>query len=219
MKTLLNKELKLTLHPTNLIFLGLSMMVLIPNYPYMVLFFYTTLGVFFLCLTGRENHDIFYTVTLPIRKSDAVLSRMVFVCIIEFAQAAITVPFAIIRNTWPEAMKNQVGFEANIAFFGVSFIMLGIFNFFFFVSYYKNPDAVGKAFMKGSIAEFIWMILAECSVHAVPYLRDVIDTYDPQNLIPKLVILIGGIAVFLLLTFMAYKKGAASFEKLDLRSE
>ena len=44
MKHLLYKEWRLAMHPTALLFLPLSAMLLIPNYPYYVIFFYTSLG-------------------------------------------------------------------------------------------------------------------------------------------------------------------------------
>ena len=65
---LLYKEFKLALHPAAVLFLLLSSMMLIPNYPMYVLFFYNTLGIFFICLSGRENHDFAYSLSLPIRK-------------------------------------------------------------------------------------------------------------------------------------------------------
>ena len=57
MKNLVYKEFCLAAHPTNYIFLSFAFMLLIPNYPYLVSFFYTTLGIFFMCLSSRENHD------------------------------------------------------------------------------------------------------------------------------------------------------------------
>ena len=60
MLNLLRKELRLAVHPTSWIFLGLSLMLLIPSYPYYVAFFYTGLGIFFTCLSARENQDISY---------------------------------------------------------------------------------------------------------------------------------------------------------------
>ena len=72
MGKLMKKELKLAMHPTAPMFLALSAMLLIPNYPYYVIFFYTSLAVFFICLTGRENHDIFFTMLLPVSKKDVV---------------------------------------------------------------------------------------------------------------------------------------------------
>ena len=46
MKALQSKEWRLAMSPVPLLFLALSGLVLIPNYPYYVTFFYTTLGIF-----------------------------------------------------------------------------------------------------------------------------------------------------------------------------
>ena len=86
MKHLLLKELRLALHPTALIFLGLSAMLLIPSYPYLVVFFYTGLAVFFTCLNGRENKDVTYTLLLPVSKADVVRARFLVVMLLEAAQ-------------------------------------------------------------------------------------------------------------------------------------
>ena len=59
MKNLLYKELRLALHPTAILFLFLSAMLLIPGYPYYVVFFYTCLGIFCICRNGRESRDIY----------------------------------------------------------------------------------------------------------------------------------------------------------------
>ena len=69
---LLYKEFKLALHPAAVLFLLLSSMMLIPNYPMYVLFFYNTLGIFFICLSGRENHDLAYSLSLPTRRPTGI---------------------------------------------------------------------------------------------------------------------------------------------------
>ena len=60
MKALLFKQLKLTAHPMTFLFPLLSFMLLIPNYPYTVAFFYTTLGIFFMYQNAREQRDADY---------------------------------------------------------------------------------------------------------------------------------------------------------------
>ena len=52
MNNLVYKEFRLAAHPTNYVFLSFAFMLLIPNYPYLVSFFYTTLGIFFMCLSS-----------------------------------------------------------------------------------------------------------------------------------------------------------------------
>lgn len=215
MKTLLIKEFRLALHPTAPLFLALSTMLLIPNYPYYVIFFYTGLAIFFTCLTGRENHDVFYTLSLPLRKRQIVLARFWLTVIVQLLQMALAIPFAIVRQSF-RMPGNAVGMDANIAFFGLSFVMLGLFNIVFFPVYYRNTDKVGKAFILSSVAVTIYMILAEALAHIVPFMRDRLDTPDPQFLNWKLAILFVGAAIYALATFAAYRMAASSFEKLDL---
>ena len=97
MKALIKKEFKLALHPTVPLFWLLSAMLIIPNYPYYVAFFYTTLGLFFVCLTGRENRDIQYSMMLPVAKRDIVRGRFIFTLIVECVQVIAAIPFAVLR--------------------------------------------------------------------------------------------------------------------------
>jgi len=215
MKNMLYKEFKLAMHPTSIIFLSLSAMMLIPNYPYYMTFFYTTLGIFFTCLSGRENHDIFYTMTLPIRKRDIVKSRFFLVIILQLAQIITAIPFAMIRRTY-SLPGNLVGIDANVAFFGLSFLMLGLFNLVFFTKYYKDTDKVGTSFLFGTIVITIFMIIAEASVHTVPFIKNYLDTKDPEFLEYKLVVLAAGIVLYIVLTLFSYQRSIRSFEALDL---
>ena len=214
MKDLSRKELKLAMHPAALMFLALSALLIIPNYPYYVTYFYTSLGIFFICLSGRENHDIFYSMTLPIGRNDIVRSRILTAILLEAAQTLLAIPFAILRCR-VIGLPNLVGIDANAAFFGSAFVMLGIFNLVFFTSYYKNPDKVGKCFAIASIAEGIYMIIAESLVHIIPFARDVLDT-PTGNKLPKLIVLLIGLAVFLILTAAAVKISEKRFSAVDL---
>lgn len=215
MKHLLTKDFRLAMHPTVFMFWLLSAMLLIPNYPYYVVFFYTALGVFFVCLTGRENHDIEYSLTLPVRKRDIVKSRITFAVIVELVQAIVAIPFAYLRQSFP-LPGNQVGMDANIAFFGLAFLMLGVFNLVFFTRYYKNPDKVGKAFAIGATLTFVYMAIAEVLTHAVPFFRDKLDTPDPQFIGPKLAVLGIGLVGYAALTLLAERLSEKRFENLDL---
>ena len=215
MNKLLKKELLLSMHPTAPMFLAFSIMLIIPNYPYYVIFFYTGLAVLFTCLNGRENNDVFYTLTLPVAKKDIVKSRFLFVSMLELLQIVVAIPFAIIRQNM-NLPGNQVGMDANIALFGLSMIMLGMFNYIFFKIYYKDVSKVGTAFVWSSAGVFVFIGVAETCAHIVPFVRDYLDTKDPQYLGYKLITLGIGIIVYVLFTFLAYKKSVKSFENLDL---
>lgn len=215
MKKLLRKELLLSMHPTAPIFLILSTMLLIPNYPYYVVLFYTGLAVFFTCLNGRENNDVFYSLTLPIAKKDIVKARFAFVILLELAQMTIAVPFAIIRQNMP-LPGNQVGMDANITLFGLSFVLFGLFNYIFFTIYYKDVNKVGSAFVWSSTAVFVYIVIAEACAHVIPFVKDYLDTKDPEYLSYKLIVLALGITIYAFFTYAVYRKAVKSFEALDL---
>ena len=78
MKTLLYKQLRLVCHPMTPVFCLFGFMVIIPNYPYTVIFFYVMLGLFFSFLDMREKKDLYYTALLPVPKRDAVKAGCLF---------------------------------------------------------------------------------------------------------------------------------------------
>lgn len=215
MKNLWIKELRLAMHPAAVCFLFLASLVLVPNYPYYVTFFYTALGIFFICLSGRENRDAEYSLLLPAAKRDVVKARFYTALLLEIITLVLAVPFAALRCQLP-VPPNAVGMEANIAFFGFSLLLLGIFNFTFFVGYYKNIQKVGRSFVISSAVMFVVMALLETLTHIVPLFRDKLDTMDPLFLTEKLIVLALGAVAFVLLTICAYRRSATRFEKQDI---
>lgn len=215
MLRLLQKEIRLAMHPTAPLFLLLSAMLLIPNYPYSVAFFYTGLAVFFTCMNGREQHDVAYTLLLPVRKRDAVRARMLFVVLLELLQLLLAVPFLALRGALHMG-PNAAGMDANIALLGLALLQYGIFNLVFFGVYYRNVRRVGAAFLWSSAAVFLYIGATELSAHIVPFFRDVLDTPDPLHLGAKLLVLLGGAAAFALLTLLALNRAIRSFERQDL---
>lgn len=215
MKALLMKEIRLAMHPTAPLFLGLSAMLLIPNYPYDVVFFYTALAVFFTCLTGRENQDVVFTMLLPVAKRDVVRARMALVLLLEGAQLLTAALFALLRGVILPT-PNLAGMDANVALFALALVELGLFNLVFFPAYYRDVRKVGAAFVKGAAAVFGCIVLGEVAVHAIPWVRDVLDTPDPLHLPAKLAALALGAAVFAVLTLLARRLAIRRFERVDL---
>ncbi|MBO5458760.1 MAG: ABC-2 transporter permease [Lachnospira sp.] len=215
MSRLLKKEFLLSMHPVTPLMLLLSTMVLIPNYPYTVMFFYMTLSVFFTCMMGRENHDVIYTMTLPVAKSSIVKARITFVVILELFQMLLIIPFSILRQSL-NPMGNEAGIDANIVLLAEGFLLFGIFNLIFFGSYYKNVDKVGISFVKATVVFFILVAADVICTHAVPFVRDCLDTPDSQYLGYKLVTLAAGMAVYIILTILVCRISIKNFEKQDL---
>lgn len=168
MLKLLKKEFLLSMHPTTPIMILLSAMVLIPNYPYVVMFFYAGMAIFFTCLLGRENKDITYTLNLPVTKASIVKSRILFSVIIEMIQMILMIPFCYL-GTLVHPQGNQAGMDGNLALFAMGFLSFAIFNAVFFISYYKNVSKVGISFIKSGVAVLVFAIVDPLLCYTVPF--------------------------------------------------
>lgn len=214
MKTLLYKQLRLLCHPMTLVFCLFGVMVLIPNYPYSVTFFYVTLGLFFTFLNMREQKDIYYSALLPIRKRDTVKAAVVFSVVIELLSLVITALFCLLSCKVQPGKDNAVGLDANVMLLAVGLILYAVFNLVFFPGLYRTGYKVGAAFVKGNIALWPLIAVAEGMVH-IPALSWLDDTDAAAN-VRQLPILAAGIAVYAALTLLAYKRAAGLYEKVDL---
>lgn len=213
---LLKKELTLTMHPTVPVMLLLGVMVLIPNYPYLVAFFYVTLSLFFTCLNARENNDAVFTLSLPVRKTDLVRSRILFAVIIELLSVLIAAPFTVLSaKIAPQG--NAAGMDANPVLLGQALLLFGLFNLVFFTSYYKDISKVGVPFVKACAVSFLLVAADVCFCYAVPFVKNVLDTPGFVPIVPKTVCLLAGALSFAVLTLVAYTIGAKRFLKQDIK--
>ena len=223
MKTLLYKQLRLVCHPMTPVFCLFGFMVIIPNYPYTVIFFYVMLGLFFSFLDMREKKDLYYTALLPVPKRDAVKAGCLFTALIEIASLVIAVPFAVWRahtsiggnlvGVQP-GKDNLVGLDPNLALFAAGFLLYAVFNAVFLPSFYANGYKVGVAFVKAIIPTMLAMIVFEALPH-VPGLMwlDDMDAATQVRLLPYFVaaVLLYGIG-----TVLTFRRAAAQYEKVDL---
>ncbi|MDD5017226.1 MAG: ABC-2 transporter permease [Eubacteriales bacterium] len=215
MKNLLIKEFKLALNPGTYFYLACSAMLLIPSYPYFVAFIYTFIGFITVFILNRENKDILFTASLPIRKRDTVKARISTIAIIELMQIATAVPFAVIRGLInPEG--NAGGIDANPALFGFVFVMYALFNTIYFPMFYKTAYKVAWPLIISCSAVTVYIFAVEIAVQSVPVLKTYLDTLDAGYAVTQLLVLIAGIAVFVLSAVFAFKKAAKRFEKVDL---
>ncbi|MGC6770327.1 ABC-2 transporter permease [Enterococcus sp. LJL51] len=213
MTNLLYKEFRLCAHPTLYVFMLLGCLIIIPSYPYGIVFFFGCLASFITFYNARENHDAFYTALLPVRKKDIVKSKCVLVVIVELGQLLISLPFAYLRTLiLPEG--NPIGIEANVAYYGFGLIVYAVFNLFFFTEFYKTAYKVGRAFIYGIIPAMIIVVVMESFTY-VPGMQWV-DSMTPALMLKQAPILIAGIIIYSVFTFLAYKIASKRFERVDL---
>lgn len=212
-KYLIKKEFLLSAHPMTYVFMFFGVMLLIPSYPYYITFFYVTLGLFFSFMNGRENRDLYFDAILPVSKKDTVRAKTAFVWIVEIISVVFSVPFALITQKINPNGSNLAGIEANVAFYGLSLIMLALFNAVFLCSFFKTAYKVGKAFLFACIPTALFITAAEVADH-MPVVGDFLEGKGGQ--LVQLPVLFVGIAVFAASFFAVNKQCAKKFEKVDL---
>jgi len=213
MFNLVYKEFRLAAHPTLYIFMLLGSMVIIPTYPYGVVFLYGCLAPFITLFYGRENNDAFYTALLPVKKRDVVKGKCLLFVIAELGQLLISIPFAVLRsNILPNG--NPVGIEANVAYYGFGLMIFSLFNLIFFTEFYKTAYKVGRAFILAIIPVTLGIVVMEVLSH-IPA-NAWLDSMSHDAMIRQIPILIMGIVLYVASMIFTYHIAAKRFERVDL---
>ena len=226
-----SKDLRLAAHPMMYVFALFGVMLIIPNYPYTVVFFYGLLGIFFTFLNGRENKDVYYCAVLPVTKRDQVRARAWLVVAVELAELVIAIPFAFLSARINPNGTNLAGIDANVALFGCVLLIYGVFNVVFLPVFYKTAIRAGRAFLLAVIPMTVLMVLVEALSH-FPVVGPYLDATDAAgqvrqygsdaysslfNQFPAFCgVLAVGLAAFALLSWLAYRKAAKNYEQVDL---
>ena len=218
MLNLIKKELSLCLHPTAFVFLFFAVLVFVPNYPYEVIFFFSCLSIFFCCMMTRENGDIAFSCTLPIKKEHIPFAKMIVVfglqCIILLLVGIIG---AIKGAVLPaEQYVNQAGISANLALVGNGAILLGIFNLIFFPCYFKKPDKIGVPFVIAAIVLFVLIGVFIVLRWVTPLYSITLNGLSSENTGAKIVALAIGVAVYVVLSAISCKLSMKNFQKIDV---
>ncbi|MCQ2582809.1 MAG: ABC-2 transporter permease [Treponema sp.] len=217
MKNYLYKEFVLSFNVLNWLFLIFPGMLLVPAYPGYVGFFYICLSVMFIFNNCEINKDMQYSMILPISKSEIVKSRCIVVAVYELIAIVLGVGFAVLNKIIDVDPANEAGIASNVAFFGYLFIILAVFNFVYFVSFYKKGEKPGKPFFFACIAFWLVYFLLELTVWAeIPGVSEMLDGIDPASLVKQIPILAVGIVVFIAGWILTYKISAKRFEKVNL---
>lgn len=213
MLNLIYKELRLAAHPNLFIFTLLGALVLVPAYPYGMVFIFGCLGPYITFMYGRETNDIYYTSLMPVKKRDTVKAKCLLVILSQMTQLIISLPFAFLRLRIL-AEGNPAGIEANIAYYGFGFLIYGIFNLILLTEFFKTGYKVGKAFIMAIIPASIGVLIMEVMVHFPAFKW--LDSVEPALMLKQLPILVIGIIFYILSMLVAYRVASNSFQKVDL---
>ena len=213
MFNLLYEELRLATHPNLYIFTLLGALVIVPAYPYGMVFIFGCLGPYISFMYGRETNDIYYTSLLPVKKKDTVKAKVLLIVLAQMTQLLISLPFAVLRlYVLPDG--NPAGIEANLAYYGFGFIIYAIFDLIFLTQFFKTAYKVGKAFILAIIPATLGVIIMEVLVHIPKF--QWLDSVEPNIILQQIPILILGIIFYIISILLAFRISAKRFQQVDL---
>lgn len=223
-KLLLEKEIKMAISPWTYLFYLCAAMLLIPQYPYWVGFFYCLMTVQINFSLARSNNDNEFTAVLPVKRADIVLSKIISITFVEALQLIVAIPFAIISNlivlpanaAENAAIGNIVGLDANLSLFGFVIIAYGIFNLIFLTQYFKSGYKIGVYLLFAFLGWFAFAGVVEVILNCVPGLNAFFDGTSSDTFIYRLITLIAGIGIYIGLSVLCYKKSVQNFKNVSL---
>ncbi|MCR5610222.1 MAG: ABC-2 transporter permease [Clostridiales bacterium] len=227
MSNLLRKNFKLCFIPLIAAFYLFALMLLIPNYIYLIPCFFTTNAIFYMFQRCVLNNDFLYTSFLPVSKRDSVKAMFILVVIIELVMLALYVPM-IFLNRVAVSTPNSAGVDTSVTLIAMGFCVFSIFNLVFLPSFYKTAYKAGNSFLKASVAVFCFIFVSEGvfiaanslgdKVGFFGWIKDHLDCWpgSAETLVPQLIVLAAAVVIFAALTMISLKRSEKNFEMVDL---
>lgn len=227
MKNLLYKEFKLCMQPLVWLFFSFVLMLLIPNYMYLVPCFFIGNSIFQTMQVGAVNNDILFSNLLPVSKRDTVKAKYYFVVCVELIMTGLYVIMIFVSHKLI-GVPNKAGLDACPALIGGCFFIFAIFNAVFLPAFYKSGYKAGRAFLFSAIAVFVGMFIFEGVFIAagaaagksslLAAIENNIDCWPANGKALAVQLIFDGVfaAIFALVTLLSYKRSAAIFESSDI---
>ncbi len=214
---LLRKEMRLSALLVTYIFTGFGFMTMLPGYPILCGVFFITLGIYQSYQSAREAGDILYSTLLPTAKKDVVKGKYQFTILIELTGFAFMVIMTILRMTvLADALvyRQNAMMNANPFYLGMALFVFGLFNVIFVGGFFRTAYKLGKPFVIYIIAGFLTIGAAE-ALHHFPGLEP-LNAFGFEHFGLQSSLLLGGAVLYIVMTYLSYKKACADFEKIDL---
>lgn len=215
MNAMLRKNFRLVNFPITWIFMFLAVLLFVPEYPYFMTFLYQLLALYFVFQGVRENHDVDFSLMLPVRKGDIAMGYMKMTWVIQVIQVLVCLPVLAIRYR-VNPVRNVVGTEANLALLGLALAMFGIFNLIFFPLFLKTASRLAIPAILATSAATLFVVVVEVLAHLGGPVGTVLNAVELEHFGLQLLVLVAGIAWFCLANFLTARLAVARFERADL---
>jgi ABC-type Na+ efflux pump permease subunit len=156
-----------------------------------------------------------FSFILPVRRQEIVQARMNAIILLELVHILLTLIFTIIHHLIYD-LPLYIFVEPNMAFFGLVFLMFGLMNISFFPLYFKSAHKYGLAATVINVVGVLFAAGVELLVLFNKTAHEIIHNPNGNYTQIHWGILAGGILMFVVLNWFAYKLSLKEFEKVDV---
>ena len=216
MQKLLYKEFNLSIHKFYFVIPFLTgILFLIPQWPFFIaLMYFFFISVPNILSSYNSQNDYAFTIMMPVGKSDIVKSKILAFMTLEMLHLIAGVLFALLHNM----LYNIDNFmmELNVAFFGIAFTMFGLFNILMFPMYFKTAYNFGLPTIISCTIVAVYIFGIEMLVILNEKAAYYLEGTSPESRITQYAVLVAGILIFLLLSYISAVISAKRFEKINI---
>ncbi|MEK0314995.1 ABC-2 transporter permease [Cohnella sp. 56] len=218
MYNLLLKDLKLGVNPWFIAMPFLmGALMLVPGWIYLiVLMYFYWISVPSIFAQYRGQNDLLFTSMLPVTRRDMVRARVSVFVILELLHIVVAMIYGLFTvRLYPN--MDYYFFAPHLGFWGLGFVMLGIYNLFLFPLFYKTAYKYGPAQIAAIAAATIFAFAAQWAGIQSPYLSDLFNGSGADHTGVQASILAAGIAIFIAFTWIAYRISFRRFRQVEIK--
>lgn len=213
-KDLVYKEFRLNIVPWAYTFFAFALLLLIPSWVFFIAIAYIYMVIMFVAQFDKANNDLAFAMSLPVPKRSIVQARTMTVIIVELGFLALCTPIAILRYyLYPHG--NEVGMNVNLAFFGLMLVMFVIFNTIYLPGAYKRAYRMLWPLLGGTAISVTIIGILTTLIAVIPSLS-ILNDRGLGNLGAQATVFVASVVVYAVVTYVAYRKAASNFAKVDL---
>jgi hypothetical protein len=218
MYNLVMKDLKLGVNPMFFAFPFLiGALMFVPGWLYfLVPLYFCWITIPNMFAGFRSQNDLMFTAILPVIKQDIVKARVTVIVILELLHVGVAMIYGMITfRLYPHL--TYYFFAPHMGFWGLCFVMLGIFNIIFISVYYKTAYKYGGATTASITGAMLFAGVAQWLGVDNSFVSDTFNGTGADDMGLQTSILFAGIVIFIALTLMAYRIAVKRFLKVEIQ--
>jgi len=215
MKALMYKEFRLAWSPWLGLYLLFPLWLLFPFFPSFLPAVMLFMAVGSLSGVDKTNQDLAFTSLLPAPRAGVVLVRTLNIVTLQGVMLIVSGLIAVVGYGLKPS-GTLVGMNANLACFGLIFIMLAVFNVIFLPGWYKRAYRLGPPLLGASVVSLVFASVVSTLMWRVPWLAERFNDRGLGHLGYQALLLAVGVVIYCAGTLGAYRKAVANFDKVDL---